>query len=53
MSIRIGAALGPMLAGILVVSTGNYQSVWMLLGCGLLVGSAGIFWAMSPRHDDR
>ena len=53
MSIRIGSALGPMLAGILVVSTGNYQSVWMLLGCGLLVGSVGIFWAMSARHDTR
>lgn len=51
MSIRIGSALGPMLAGILVVSTGNYQVAWMLLGAGLLAGSVGIFWAMSPRHN--
>jgi MFS family permease len=50
LSIRIGAAIGPLLAGILVVMTGGYQSVWLLMAAGLLVGSVGIFWTMSPSR---
>lgn len=50
MSIRIGAGAGPLLAGVLVVTIGSYQSVWMLLASGLCLASVGIFWALSPNR---
>ena len=50
MSIRIGSGAGPLLAGVLVAATGNYQAVWLLLAASLFVGCVGIFWAMSASR---
>lgn len=50
LSIRIGAGVGPLLAGVLVATTGDYQLVWLMMAAGLLVGMVGIVLAITaPR----
>lgn len=50
MSIRIGSGAGPLLAGVLVATTGNYEAVWFLLAAALFAGGVGIFGAMSAAR---
>jgi sugar phosphate permease len=47
MSIRIGAGVGPLIAGLLVVAAGGYRTVWLLMAGALLAGMACIPWAMA------
>jgi predicted MFS family arabinose efflux permease len=47
MSIRIGAGIGPLVAGLLVVAAGGYKNVWLLMAGALLAGMACIPWAMA------
>ncbi len=51
MSIRIGAGIGPLVAGLLVVEAGGYRAVWLLMAGALIAGMICIPWAMSrPRR---
>lgn len=48
LAIRVGAAIGPVFAGVLVAMTGGYQTSWFALAGLLGLASLGIYWAMSP-----
>lgn len=46
MAIRVGAGIGPLIAGSLVVATGSYQAVWFVMAAALLAGMICIPLAM-------
>ena len=47
MSIRLGAAIGPGIVGILLAATGNYATSWLLLACCLSIALVAIPWALT------
>jgi MFS family permease len=46
--IRLGAALGPLIFGLLATAMGNYQLVFSLVAAGLLLAAVTIRWAVPP-----
>jgi sugar phosphate permease len=47
MSIRVGAGVGPLIAGILFEATGSYSMVWYVMAAALLAGVICIPFAMA------
>jgi MFS family permease len=49
LGIRCGAAVGPLLFGLLATTLGSYRIVLLLVAAGLLGAAGGIRWAVPPQ----